>query len=420
LMQVQAQDSYSSVQMPTSKDAYVFPANAAKPTFARFPSHGYFSTVPYYKDATEAQALVHYRPGVEPFLRFCFEHFNVGFWSTAGVCNVHHIALNLLRMVDRQPADLMCAWARCNTQEAAPTTSPKFIDALTNEVLVHPVRGTKVSGNHKDLWYVYERFPGLKRQYITLVDNLPDHAVGNADTGVLWIPPFFYLNCNDTVLSVLLRRLKYLYRIRCPVKATDATDAKEKVVTGTRQKANTVAAKTNVGKAGKAGKESADTATKSPEKPSRAPLLVHAGDLRTCLEGVSGTNDAELYPGGYVTEGYNRSYALTTRQLRRYHPVLVPVNGRYRRGVVRSTDTTKDVVTVRVTRPKEVPPGVAYKVETVVDGAVANQSPPKKGTRKRVEKTNKKRTKAVAAFDEHVVPAGVLIDASDFAWAYGA
>jgi hypothetical protein len=67
LMQVQAQDSYSSVQMPTSKDAYVFPANAAKPTFARFPSHGYFSTVPYYKDATEAQALVHYRPGVEPF-----------------------------------------------------------------------------------------------------------------------------------------------------------------------------------------------------------------------------------------------------------------------------------------------------------------------------------------------------------------
>lgn len=175
-------------------------------------------------------------------------------------------------------------------------------------------------------------------------------------------------------------------------------------------------AKTNVRKAAKDG---ADTAAKPPEKPSRAPLLVHAGDVRACLIGVSGTNDTELYPGGYVTEGYNRSYALTTRQLRRHHPVLVPVNGRYRCGVVRSTDTTKDVVTVRVTRSKEVPPDVAYKVETV-NGAVVNKSLPKKGTRKRVGKTNQTRTKAVAAFDEHVVPAGVLIDASDFAWAYGA
>ena len=47
--------------------------------------------------------------------------------------NVHHISLNLLRLVDRQPADLMCAWARRNIRGSSNPVPEvvKFIDALT-------------------------------------------------------------------------------------------------------------------------------------------------------------------------------------------------------------------------------------------------------------------------------------------------
>ena len=134
LVEVQSQARRGCVTMPTAATGYKFSRfTTPAPTFDRFPAHGLYSTIPDLQDATRAQSIVHYRPHIVPFLHFCFEHFNVGFWSTAAAVNVHHIALNLLRLVDRQPADLMCAWARRNIRGSSNPVPEvvKFIDALT-------------------------------------------------------------------------------------------------------------------------------------------------------------------------------------------------------------------------------------------------------------------------------------------------
>ena len=164
LVEVQNQTHERCVTMPTAATGYKFSGvNTPAPTFDRFPAHGLYSTIPDLQDATFAQSIVHYRPHIVPFLRFCFEHFNVGFWSTAAAVNVHHIALNLLRLVNRQPADLLCVWAKRNIPRSSNRLPEdvKFIDALTNEELQPPTHGVRVTGNHKDLHYVYDRFPKL-------------------------------------------------------------------------------------------------------------------------------------------------------------------------------------------------------------------------------------------------------------------
>ena len=395
LVEVQSQARSKCVTMPTAATGYKFSRfTTPAPTFDRFPAHGMYSTIPDLQDATRAQSIVHYRPHIVPFLRFCFKHFNVGFWSTAAAINVHHIALNLLRLVDRQPADLMCAWARRNIRGSSNLVpeAVKFIDALTNEELPPPARGVRVASKHKDLHYVYARFPKLRRNYITLVDNLPSHAVGNPSKGVLWIPPFSFLNAHDTVLDVLLRRLQRLWRERC-------TDKK------TRKGVTTGDAKRTPGHTTAKGVATTPTKAKPPTKPAPPPpLLVNADDLRACLHGVSGTNDGELYPGGYVTNGANRAYTMTSRQLRCYQPVLLSVNGHYQRGSVRKVDRAKGTATVRVTRPTTPPPDVAYIAE--------QPKVPTQGTRKRTISTGtRRRTNTMKpAYEEMVVPVSALLD----------
>ena len=442
LVQVQSQDHYRCVEMPKAATQYQFPPTSSAPTFDRFPAHGWYSTIPNLKDAAVTQDIVHYRPHIVPFLRFCFEHFNVGFWSTAAAINVHHIALNLLRLVDRQPADLMCAWARRNLggPPNEPPEAVHFIDALTNEELQPPARGVRVSSNHKDLHYVYAKFPKLRRRYITLVDNLPDHAVGNPLEGVLWMPPFSFLNAHDAVLDVLLRRLQRLWRERCAVKGAkkgkgavaaakgDATDGENAAAAPVAAGTETVDAATvaeeaaTVVTAATTGTATAPTtATKAnpPPKPiPPPPLLVNADDLRACLLGVSGTNDGELYPGGYVTNGYNRAYALSARRLRRYQPVILSANGRYLRGSVRKIDRAKGTATVRVTRPATPPPDVAYTAETPGKGTRKPPAVAAKGTRRRRIKAAAKPT-----YEERVVPVSALVDGTVsqryIGWAYG-
>lgn len=407
LIDTQHQNYRQCVEMPTAASGYKFRFAPPEPTFDRFPAHGYYSTIPNLKDASETQCIVHYRPHIVPFLRFCFKHFNVGLWSTAAPINVHYIALNLLRLVDRHPEDLMCAWARRNVRGSNQTPEEvKYIDVLTNEQLQPPARGVRVSNTHKDLHYVYERFPKLPRKYITLVDNLPTHAVGNSPTGVLWISPFFFLNAHDTVLDVLLRRLQRLWKDRCAAKAV-----KENTMATT---AGTAATQSTTNDAKKAAKPAGKP--KPPVKPKPPPpLLVHAGDLRDCLLSVSGTNDDELYPGGYVTDGYNRAYNMSARRLRRYQSVILSVNGRYMRGSVRKVDRSTGMVTVRVMRPATPPPpDFAYTAET--PGAT-----PEKGvtTRKNTAVAKGTRRRPKPTFEERVVPVSALIDGSwSVQWAY--
>ena len=404
--------------MPTSANGYKFTLADSAPTFDRFPAHGLYSTIPNLEDASEAQSIVHYRPHIVPFLSFCFQHFNVGFWSTAAAINVHHITLNLLQLVGRQPADLVCAWARRNTKGPRNRLpeAVKFVDALTNEELQPPARGVRVSSNHKDLYYVYSRFPKLRRSYITLVDNLSDHAVGNPPEGVLWMPPFFFLNAQDTVLDVLLRRLQRLWRNRCTDKKTKRVsvhvpDSQNDVATdksGTEGVMSPSTTKDTVAN---------NTSTAKVNPPSTKPFLVNANDLRTCLIGVSGTNDGELYPGGYVKNGYNREYTLSARQLRLYQPVILSTNGRYIRGSVRKIDRVKGTATVRVKLPTIPPPDVAYMVE------IPNTKKGKSTRKIQLSKGRRLRTKvAKPTYEDRVVPVSALIDCTDTKWmenAYG-
>ena len=319
-----------------------------------------------------------------------------GFWSTAAAVNVHHIALNLLRLVDRQPADLLCVWARRNIRSSKRLPEyVKFIDALTNEELQPPLHGVRVTGNHKDLHYVYNRFPKLCSNYITLVDNLPDHAIGNPSKGFLWIPAFTFLNVNDSVLDKLLRHLQRLWRVRCKDKNTH-----KKLTKGNTKN-------TTKGDATKTTKANQTTKSALP------PILVNADDLRACLHDVSFTNNGELFPGGYVTNSANRTYTVTSKQLRCYQPVILSVNGRYQRGSVRKIDRAKDTAIVRIMRPLTRPPDVAYTPEVQSEETIGTRKKPVQKTKN----TQRHRMKVMKpTYEEIVVPVSALVDSTEMEW----
>ena len=202
----------------------------------------------------------------------------------------------------------------------------------------------------------------------------------------------------------LLRRLQRLWRERC-------TDKK------TRKGVTTGDAKRTPGHTTAKDVATTPTKAKPPTKPAPPPpLLVNADDLCACLHGLSGTNDGELYPGGYITNGANSAYTMTSRQLRCYQPVLLSVNGHYQRGSVRKVDRAKGTATVRVTRLTTPPPDVAYTAE--------QPKVPTQGTRKRATTGTRRRTNTMKpTHEEMVVPVSALLDCTAMEWlmekAYG-
>jgi hypothetical protein len=315
----------ATVEMPTRAQNYRFGYEGPRAMPQRFPPH---STVSVFTSAANNSVrLIHYRPYVIPFLRFCFEHFNVGFWSTGGNVYVRHITLQLLRMTGHQPADLVCAWARksFDPSDAVSDATPpphKFVDVLTGVSVRPPVRAMRSQRHHKDLQTVFARFPTLDRSRVVLVDNLPMHLVRNAPTNVLWIPPYTYLNTHDTVLHALGLRLVALRTQRCG----GATTAE--VCPSVRRRSSS---------------SSSSAPNKRPPVTNRPAFHVDANDLRD-IATVSPTHSHELHASGSVRQAHARAY---TRKWRRGDKVIAPYQGLYVRATVQKVPRNQDTVELR-------------------------------------------------------------------------
>ena len=319
----------ANLEMPTRASNYRFDNEGQCAMLQRFPSHSTVSV--FFSAARKSTRLIHYRPYVIPFLRFCFEHFNVGFWSTGSNVYVRHITLQLLRMTGHQPADLVCAWARkpFDASDAVSDATPpphKFVDVLTGVSVRPATRAMRSQGYHKDLQTVFARFPTLDRSRVVLVDNLPTHLVRNAPTNVLWIPPYTYLNTHDTVLHALGLRLVALRTQRCDGATTAATS-------------------TSVRRRSSSSLDSAPSvANKRPPVANRPVFHVDANDLRDIIATVSPTHNHELHASGSVRQAHVRAY---TRKWRRGDKVYAPYQGLYVRATVQKVPRNQDTVELR-------------------------------------------------------------------------
>lgn len=170
----------------------------------RFPLHSSYFAL----HLSKHNYIIHLRPDVLSFLTFCFEHFNVAFWSAGGYKYVKAIVLHLLHTLQKQPSDILFAWAR--TEIDCSTSKPKFVDVFTNTSIQHKPTHMNTTGYYKDMQLVFDKFPSLSRQHTILVDNLPTHNTANIDNCCLILPPFTYLNVHDNILHKLLVRMQSL------------------------------------------------------------------------------------------------------------------------------------------------------------------------------------------------------------------
>ena len=251
--------------------------------------------------------LIHLRPYLKTFLRYCFQHYNVAFWSTGNVDYVRNIVLHIQYMVDKQPQDIVFAWANTSQEGFGHKNSTHFMDCLTGEsISQHDIsHHLCTEQNHKHLNYVFSKFPKLVPHTVLLVDNLPDHATMNKPENVIYIPPYAYMNVHDTILQSFLHLLKS-YEI---------------------------------------------SNTTIPPKT----FVLNTNHIREALRILSPTNNNVYYPNGYIDESTLRHYHANPTTLQPNQKIIVPVQGMY---VVASV--------VRVYTPKrqspETPTMVVVKV----------------------------------------------------------
>jgi hypothetical protein len=254
----------------------------------RFPSH---ST--YFVDKTpdcKYIDIIHIRPHTLPFLAFCFDHCNVAFWSTGTADYVKNIVAHLLYYSGKTTKDILFAWARTSTSGTrAPNTDTKFIDVFTGEPIPFSSHQSLTYTSHKDLAYVFERFPSVSKTYTILVDNLPSHQATNEYDAVLYIPPFCYLNTHDTVLLKLTRMMQRLLNKQDSAKAT------------------------------------------AKQKPAHnATTLLRMTKHDVCAIGLlSPTNNRITYPRGYIEQETNQHFKLDASLLKTGQAVIVPWKNLY-------------------------------------------------------------------------------------------
>ena len=259
--------------MPHAKNKFQWehPMQRRPSSMLRFPQHTecFFD----YQHNKLYPGIIHIRPYLKPFLRYCFQQCNVAFWSTGNADYVRNIVLHLLYIVDKQPHDIIFAWGRTSRSGHGHKDSTHFIDCLTGELisqegLTHHLRSEQ---NHKHLDYVFSKFPKLIKDTVLLVDNLPSHSTLNKPENVLYLPPYTYMNAHDTILQSL----------------------------------------------------------QSKTKTSKKEFVFNANHIRETLSILSPTNDNVYYPNGYIDESTFRNYHANPISLQPNQKVIVPIHGVY-------------------------------------------------------------------------------------------
>tara|TARA_B110000483_G_scaffold89154_1_gene110088 strand:- start:271 stop:1635 length:1365 start_codon:yes stop_codon:yes gene_type:complete len=141
---------------------------------------------------------IHFRPYVIDLLKYCFEHFNVAFWSSAPTHYVRKIVQRLTRLCGKTEADICFAWGRDVYRR------PRFADVFTGAPIKERPSEKENTDFRKPMYQVWDTYPSVDRNHLILFDNLPSHMVANERENHVYIPPFSYMNANDTILREIL------------------------------------------------------------------------------------------------------------------------------------------------------------------------------------------------------------------------
>lgn len=141
---------------------------------------------------------IHFRPYVVDLLKYCLEHFNVAFWSSASTHYVRKVVQRLTRLCGKTEEDICFAWGRDVYRR------PRFADAFTGALIKERPSEKENTDFRKSMYQVWDTYPSVDRNHLILFDNLPSHMVANERENHVYVPPFSYLNANDTILRKLL------------------------------------------------------------------------------------------------------------------------------------------------------------------------------------------------------------------------
>ncbi len=136
--------------------------------------------------------FVYYRPHFKEFLTFCFQHFQVGFWSTATNKNMMGIITDLMKIINAEPVFCFFQNECVNTGMLTSSKKPIFL---------------------KYLQTVFDKYPQFNYNNTCIIDdtlyktfiNLPYSAILSQE----WTGDFSDNNIN-IVDSKLYTQLKYI------------------------------------------------------------------------------------------------------------------------------------------------------------------------------------------------------------------
>lgn len=341
-----------NVSFPTEADKYKWQPDTLFSTVVhqcRTPSHSHFFIATFKREPPEEYCVVYLRPNVLPFLAFCFQHFNVAFWSTGTKDYVCTIVMHLLCALRKQPNDIFFAWARNKVDTSS--SDPKFVDVFTNQMIGQLTAFPNTTTFHKDLNYVFSRFPHISRKHTILVDNLPSHGVANIVNCCLILPPFSYLNTHDNVLHYFLELLQKLLK-RHLAKNNPPTKTKTKKAMSTKnitqkQKTKTKKAIRDVLFVSSNSSSIHQSTNAVDSTNNKNPLLITTHDLKA-IEYHSPTHDDYIYPSGYIANDTRQHFPIDASQLKINQHVLVPHNHYYRRGKILKLHTNQQLAEVSI------------------------------------------------------------------------
>jgi len=313
----------TQIAMPTKKNNFEFTAKELSTplTAQRFPQHA----VAFLN--SKKSSMIHLRPHLQEFMSFCFEHFNVAFWSNGGIAYVKNIVLQLLRNFKKSPKEIAFAWARTNKQIDRDT--PAYVDVFTNAVVPYAKHQRHSYEYYKDMGFVFNAFPKTDKKYFILFDNLPTHKISNPAANVVFMPPFSRYNINDTVLLKLIRRWKQFFKPQldahqktagaAAAAAAAAHTAKPAQTRTVLKKTKTKTIKTKKKRPATQLHTQMDTLIETDGTGGVVPhpplLLYLPYEELLWLEKESPTDDNVIYPNGYINSRYGKTYNHTPRTL---------------------------------------------------------------------------------------------------------
>lgn len=307
----------TTVTMPTAKNNYVFTQNELDKTLhaERFPKH----CITFLNDTKDC--LIYLRPYLLEFLTFCFDHFNVAFWSNGEQTHVKHVVLQILRYLKKSPKDIAFAWGSLNEMK---NTKPKFIDVFTKKVLHYTKLQVLTYTDHKDMEYVFHTFPKRDKTDFILFDNMPNFFIHNLPN-IAYIPPFTRYNIYDCILHMLICKMKAYFKPQFDAYKKAHSTTKEPTSKNSKKKSKKELQHTKK-QLPKLVDTQKDTTTEKDE--FKLQLRLPIKELKW-LEKESPTCNNTIYPNGEINFPYKKIYTCNNSVFKKNENVIVPVNDSY-------------------------------------------------------------------------------------------